>query len=138
MSERRFNGRWIRLVARLGAAVVEHPEILDAIEGVIGIGGAKPQAMEQQPQALRAEPKKERVKRSAGKAANEVNATQLQSVVDAAVATHGEVSKIVASIREQLGDVSPKAIAAALEAAGHSVKPNYISILLCKLRKADA
>ena len=149
MPEKRFNGRWIKLVARLGAAVVEHPDILDAIEGMIGVGGAGPLAIEQQPRALleplppgwavaQQKPKKERVKRAAGKAANEVDATQLQSVVDAAVATHGEVSKIVASIRNQLGDVPPKAIATALAAAGHSVKPNYISILLCKLRKADA
>lgn len=54
MAERkRFDGRWIRLMGRLGKAVVEHPEIIDVIEGLVGgDGDATKASIEQQPQAL--------------------------------------------------------------------------------------
>ena len=124
-------------MGRLGKAVIEHPEIIDVIEGLVGADD-EPEAVivPQQPQALAVRERGSRRGRPpAAETYDTADAETLRSFVGTAAASGGTKAEMIDKILGSLGALNPSVVQSEFAKAGITIGLSLIRRQLGLWRK---
>ena len=135
--KKRFDGRWIRLMGRLGKAVVEHPEIIDVIEGLVGGDGEPAKAsIEQSPQPLALRERGRRPGRPPVDVTYDTaDVDTLRAFIGTTASQGGTKAEMIDKILASLGALNPSVVQSEFARAGITVGLSLIRRQLGLWRK---